>query len=221
MAGCGFQERDFAHIRSDGARAYLSCVMSFLNGSVNEFFYHLYQPSIACAMKDTRISRWHGKLPYTSHVEPANTCSLTGAGSGCGKSQAQRAVLHNVKKYEKLTARDLISRNFTMESLETRMRYVLPKSATHAATGNQLNVTTELPSSSMSTGYSVECPRPVKTVALHQGACHRAAASQDGSGISDTNTTGGYLEECSSPRSNHRTGCTRGRFFHTPQTARD
>ena len=33
MAGCGFQERDFAHIRSDGARAYLSCAMSFLIGS--------------------------------------------------------------------------------------------------------------------------------------------------------------------------------------------
>ena len=32
MAGCGFPERDFAHICSDGARAYPSCAMSFLAG---------------------------------------------------------------------------------------------------------------------------------------------------------------------------------------------
>ena len=33
MAGCGFPSHDFAHIRSDGARAYLSCAMSFLADS--------------------------------------------------------------------------------------------------------------------------------------------------------------------------------------------
>ena len=33
MAECSFPERDVAHIRSDGARAYLSCAMSFLAGS--------------------------------------------------------------------------------------------------------------------------------------------------------------------------------------------
>ena len=84
-----------------------------------ECLVHSLSPTFGAAAPYTRASRWHHKSVY--HIEPFNFQNLLGADSGVGKSQAQREILKHIVMYEKTAKRDLVARNITIESLESRM----------------------------------------------------------------------------------------------------
>ena len=77
-------------------------------------------PLTCITMRYTKASRWH-TANDDGHSEVLNMTKTMGADSGAGKSQAMRFHLAQFDKYCLTFDRDLVSRNCTQESMETRM----------------------------------------------------------------------------------------------------
>ena len=94
--------------------------MSTLLNVPPAFLVHQLSPLFGACARYVRASRYHAeRLP--GHSEPLNFNKLLGADSGTGKSQAMTACLTEFLVYEKTMGRDLVVRNMTIESLESRM----------------------------------------------------------------------------------------------------
>ena len=94
--------------------------MSKLLNVPEAFLVHQLSPLFGACARYVRASRYHAqRLP--GHSEPLNFNKLLGADSGTGKSQSMTAGLNEFLLYEKTMKRDLVVRNMTIESLESRM----------------------------------------------------------------------------------------------------
>jgi hypothetical protein len=77
-------------------------------------------PLTCITMRYTKASRWHTATD-DGHTEVLNMTKTMGGDSGAGKTQAMRYHLSEFDKYCLVFSRDLVSRNCTQESMETRM----------------------------------------------------------------------------------------------------
>ena len=94
--------------------------MSKLLNVPEAFLVHQLSPLFGACARYVRASRYHAqRLP--GHSEPLNFNKLLGADSGTGKSQSMTAGLNEFLLYEKTMKRDIVVRNMTIESLESRM----------------------------------------------------------------------------------------------------
>ena len=119
---CAIRAKKVARAPNQLLRAFYSNLVVDTAKLINcpvECLVHQLSPSFGAAAPYTRASRWHHKGVY--HIEPLNFQNLLGADSGVGKSQAQREIMKHVVMYEKTSGRNLIARNMTIESLESRM----------------------------------------------------------------------------------------------------
>ena len=94
--------------------------MSTLLNVPPAFLVHQLSPLFGACARYVRASRYHAQR-HPGHSEPLNFNKLLGADSGTGKSQAMTACLTEFLMYEKTMGRDLVVRNMTIESLESRM----------------------------------------------------------------------------------------------------